>query len=387
MIFLYSSSLRPVYRQTVLDSCCYPEHHVIRLRYSEAYVHPAIYSNPTSIANSEALLVFASTPKSTVSEVPLNEQPSSPNDQNASKSEPAQPQGPEFSFIPTRSCKIMSAKVESSVLLVDVELGQFVNYGIGDEVRKRVQSKLLSHTHRPHPQGKWPEGYFIYQDEPIEWEASSSEGISWRSLVDKINSSELSESLTYRIVGFFKKDGNVITASTQNSSCVYSFPPNETVELRIFYYHKVDQSPHNWRLDFDYDCRVIASSSANTFRVLGRYDEGRFLLSTTRITDPTYGHFSIVPIVESAHPERWAAKPSFTLVSRPKTSFLLMVVAFFAFGLMLLNLSVADLATLAPPDLAKAWWFRPICGWMLKVAGFLAVATASYQYLRKFPLK
>jgi hypothetical protein len=50
MIFVFSSASKDLYKQDVLDACCYPERHVMRFRYSERLV-------PEQIRYAPALLV------------------------------------------------------------------------------------------------------------------------------------------------------------------------------------------------------------------------------------------------------------------------------------------------------------------------------------------
>src|SRR2546427_13110881 len=59
MVYLFSSSYYQLYQKDVLNACCYPEGHVMRLRYSEGYVADSVKLTPTLMVGENGLFVFA----------------------------------------------------------------------------------------------------------------------------------------------------------------------------------------------------------------------------------------------------------------------------------------------------------------------------------------
>ena len=49
MIYIFSSAYYELFKQNVLNASCYPEGHVMRLRYDAEYVDPAARKDPDSI--------------------------------------------------------------------------------------------------------------------------------------------------------------------------------------------------------------------------------------------------------------------------------------------------------------------------------------------------
>ena len=122
-----------------------------------------------------------------------------------------------------------------------------------------------------------------------------------------------------------------------------------------------------------------------TFRI--EYDEMRVLLSCARTPEKLYSAFGIVPSGPTAGEVHgnWAAQPQFVAVIRPPLLFLLTVVLLFSLGLYLLQLSPADVESVFPL-LASKTWFAALSR-VPKALGTLFVFTATWRYVRKFPLK
>jgi len=106
--------------------------------------------------------------------------------------------------------------------------------------------------------------------------------------------------------------------------------------------------------------------------------------------DPTYSALSIIQQPESSgrrSADVWAPQPLFvTLVKAPRL-FLPMVAVTFGIGLLLLNLSPVDIQTIAANWGQHGGWKDVICKLPPKPLGTLLAIVASWQYLRKFPLK
>ena len=61
MIYLYSSSFYDLFRQNVLNACCYPDGYVMRIRYGREYFSPDLMQDNAwkKLTKKDGVLVFA----------------------------------------------------------------------------------------------------------------------------------------------------------------------------------------------------------------------------------------------------------------------------------------------------------------------------------------
>ena len=129
MVYLFSSNYRPLYAKDVLDGCCYPEGHVMRLRYSEAYVPEAVRRAPALMLRERGLLIFAD----------METFQTDTSGEPATK-DPKRPLPPvDFRFYPIREIDIVEVRLVCDILLVDVKLGKFVSCMVFGEKRKCME--------------------------------------------------------------------------------------------------------------------------------------------------------------------------------------------------------------------------------------------------------
>jgi hypothetical protein len=418
MIFVFSSASKDLYKQDVLDACCYPERHVMRFRYSERLVPEQIRYAPALLVGEKGLITFAS----------LGNVPTNPAGGSGPSALPA-----DFVFLPIRECSVVDARMEAGILVLDLSLGSFVNYGEASDVTASGQwdAAIKSHTNRPRPSANPTEGFFVYQHHAIQYAIPPrNDDRAWKSVVERINRSELANCVTFRVVGFYRL--GVMSAATRaaaarmclwlakrvwslgqlgqglagvlssfprsaearvipsvsGADCVYRFPMGDTILLKLFFYHAEGHATPARLLRLIVDPRA-ATASRSEFYLRGRYDEARVLISCARVTDPTYAAVSMVQGSSNpteAQTQVWAPQPTFITLVKAPLLFLPTTLALFALGLLLLNLTPADLQPLATATPQVAQWIMLISK-CPRTIGTLLVICASWRYLRKFPLK
>jgi len=420
MVYLFSSTSRELYKRNVLDACCYPNGHVLRLRYSEHNIQPSVKSSPNLLLQQDGLVIFADPPASRTS-------PSKDSAINA----PA-----EFRFYPIREVRVVRVRWTAGLLFVDAKLGKFVNYECstgGEGVWNESIKQLVDHP-RPGPDGA--QTFFIY------WSLSSAFAYStledqpqraWRSVVDRVNQSSLQECITYRISGFYyvqgtharAKDwltnrraalasavrspgpfrnwlGNLLTPESESTgkainpdyaagNCIYRLKTGRSVILRVLFYRKTEKTFKDELLKLVWDRQVFSSASKDEFRIQSRYDQEEILLTCSRLSERTLSTLRIVQ-AHNSDDEAWASQPSFVVQVAPPAGYVFLVSIVFGLGLLLLNTSTADLNAYLSPYLPALT--SHISPWILfwavrfvKPLGTLFWIGATWMFLRKFPLK
>ena len=420
MIYLFSSASKNQYKQDVLDACCYPEGHVMRFRYSERLVPEGFRFNPGLLVGETGLIVFAS-------QLTVGSAKGSTDEGTASQGD--------FTFLPIRECTIVDAAFSATILIVDVSLGGFMNYGSSADfaLERQWDGTIKEHSERPFPAGNPKEGLFIYRGLPLRYKTQTNgDDIAWKSVIERINRSELAECVTFRVLGFFRlgrwrdhataltgrvllqisklisgrgqiadrlavylgsfrrSAEGIIRGSVKGPDCAYVFPMGKTVVLKLFFYRSTALDGANRCLKLRLDPRAFTSSSETDFHLRSRYDESRVLLSCARNPDPIYSALSIIQQPESSGPcsaDVWAPQPLFVTLVKAPWLFLPMVAVAFGIVLLLLNLSSVDIQTIAANWGQHGGWKDVICKLPPKPLGTLLVIVASWQYLRKFPLK
>lgn len=416
MVYLFSSNYYGLYAQDVLDACCYPEGHVMRLRYSERYVPDSVRRAPALMLGQKGLFVFADTDGSSAENVE-----SKVEGQGATGSSK-----PDFRFYPIREIEIVDIRLMADVLLVDARLGDFLNYGPEtDETKERDWDKGIKRLpNRPCPPGSSNEGYFFYtiNEQGLGYSTREKRNqVAWRSVIERINRSSLKKAVTFRVLGFYRvgdwkdrlaalfgrlasrfakvvyreegwREGvaeflasfertaeSKIVPDVKGADCTYRFGMNQLVLMKLLFYRSRSAPQVKSTLSLLFDQQAFASVSKSRIGIHFRYNEERVFLPCRRLTDPI---LSVVTLVQEGCEQLAgeAPQPTFVIQVRPYKTFLFMTLALFGLGLFFLNLSPQDFTgTIFEP---YTWLTR-----FSKVFGTLFVICASWQYLRKFPLK
>jgi hypothetical protein len=405
----------------------------MRLRYSEAYVSDAVKRSPALMLGEKGLLVFADLDSSKAADEALR----------AGKD--LKPLSNDFRFFPIREIEIVDIRLIADVLLVDVKLGRFLNYGPETEVGKENEwnSEIKGLSRRPCPPGSPDEGYFFYlhTGETIKYSTKEKrDQLSWRSVIERINRSSLRAAVTFRVIGFYRvgrwRDrfkafvgrlaarlatriyedngwrekaaeflasfGRVaeakISPMVKGADCTYRFGMGELILLKLLFYRSRTAPPVGGTLMLRADRQAFTSTSKDQIEVQFRYTEERVLLLCNRITDPVLSSITISQKESDQKPVP-APQPLFIVRVSPSRLFLGLTLVSFGIGLLLLNVTAQDATSglnvvvsffsahwalnWATPALTKLSWLADFP----KVIGTLLVIYSSWRYLRKFPLK
>jgi hypothetical protein len=341
----------------------------------------------------------------------------------------------EFEFLPLRHGVIVECSIQSGFLFIDVKLMAFLDYA-GNTGASRLDSwkrTIGGHDSRPHPVSTpGGEGYFIYEEKELDGFFSERDReVSWKGVIDALNSTPLNDCVTYQVLGFYEITGwrqriarrarallaksislpifrprawsgrrtqlllqfllsqseRRIEPMIRGSDCWYELPMGESILLRIIVYRPTSlPSGDSKTLVLAYDRQAFSSVSESELPIESRYDDIRTLVSCARLVDPTFTSFSIRQKPENGTNAIWAAEPSFLLRIGPPRFFLMVTLAVFAFGLYCLNLSSSESLPLSETWSACHAWMASISRHP-RPLGTLCVLYASWNYLRKFPLK
>lgn len=352
MIYFFSSNFYPLYQKDVLDACCYPEGHVLRLRYSEGFVPECVRSSPANWLDHKGLIIFA--------------------DKESAGAESA-----DFVFYPIREAKIANIQLLAGILFVDVILGEFVNYGAEDD---KTKEEYWDHTikqlpRRPHPPGSVDEGYFFYvvpKDGVAYSIEQSGEQLAWRSVIERINRSSLSGCVTFRVLGFYRtRQGNEqaaqILPTVSGAECLYKVRMGELIVVTLLFYRSRKAPKVDRILEIRAGGHAFSSTSVDRISVQYRYNHQMIFLACNRVTERTVSSLRVVQAGDS-NDTKWSPEPSFILSVEPARGFLFLVAAIFGLGLFFLNASSPFIS-------------------LFKILGTLLVIAASWLFMRKFPLK
>lgn len=162
VVFLFSSSQRPVYKEDNLKVLCYPAGFMMHFRYDEKWVEEGI--NPKELENKDAVIVIV---------VGTNK--------------------PEF--YPIRRAKIKRVDIDGSVWHFYFELcPEWV-----DHKDKNYQEVMISLRNKPEEGEKYLGGKFAsFEELPSELQFSTDEK-SWESIIEKIGTLE-----SYKNIVFYR---------------------------------------------------------------------------------------------------------------------------------------------------------------------------------------
>ena len=344
MFYLFSSDATRRYKTDILDALCYPENHIFRFRYQEQYVSDEI----KQWQKAKAELKTVRTKRIDREERRLKEQATLLDGTKTGIIVYAETSGSELdrhvSFYPVRQVEIERVFVEGSVYYVDFRLGQFVNYGRGDEAetrKKEYHDKLKQIPMRPLPyvpkeaQGKvWhierkeivnsqdynrketTSGYFFsYFDDDVSAQSLTKESGSqaWESVADVLSRSQsMDSSIFFLVPGFYKivktfrlkrisrfrvvrkRREKLIRSFDDDWSTKYPIPMGKSVVLKLLFFRSEDAPdifPQELAINTDTD--VLAGISQTQVLVHSHYNEERVELAFKRIFDSILSSISI----------------------------------------------------------------------------------------------
>jgi hypothetical protein len=373
MIYIFSSAYYELFKQNVLNASCYPDGQVMRLRYDAKYVHQSIRNQPSSINGKVALLVFAE----------------GAIENTATKDSSGEPLR-DYRFFPIRACRISAADKKADIFILDVKLDGFLDYQDGPQARDSIWDDHIKKS----PDRPWPkhfqksdpaEGFYVFYGDDLP-SVSDERGVevAWRSLVERLNGSELRDCITFRVLGFYRGLGSKerpILPEVTGADAIYRFRSAETVVLKILLYGDANRKGGTKTLKLEFDSKAFTSASVPAVLVNSHYNEERILLPCARTTDPVITSVGLI----QADPKTgvWSPQPTFLVEVAPRSSYLFFVVVLFALSFLLINLGkFSDLwTTINWRDVGS------VLDHLAKPVGGVLFLVASWLYLRKFPLK
>lgn len=374
MIYVFSSAYYELFKQNVLNASCYPDGQVMRLRYDAKYVHQSIRNRPSSINGRTALLVFAE----------------GAIENGLAKDSSGKPLR-DYWFFPIRKCAVSAADKKADIFILDVKLDGFLDYQDGPQSRDSIWDEHIKKSpDRPWPKdfrkGDPAEGFYVFSgdDLPSVSDERSVE-VAWRSLVERLNASELKDCVTFRILGFYRfglgSKEKLILPEVTGADAIYRFRSAEAVVLKILLYGEANRKGATKTLKLEFDPKAFTSASVPALLVNSHYNEERILLPCARTTDPVITSIGLI----QTDPKTgvWSPQPTFIVEVAPRGSYLFLVVALFALSFLLINVSkFSDLwTTINWTDIGS------VLDHLAKPIGGVLFLIASWLYLRKFPLK
>jgi hypothetical protein len=175
VLYLFSSSQRPLYKQDNINVLCYPPGSIIHFRYEKKWVGTQIVErNPDSFKNNEAIVVIVDTEEKGEENFPL--------------------------FFPVRKAKIRNVDFEGSVIHFYFELlPDWIDYRKNQGLED-YQECMYSLRERPTAGRKRLEGKFISFEKLQLNLRFSTEAKAWESIIEKIGNLEsYKETLFYRL--------------------------------------------------------------------------------------------------------------------------------------------------------------------------------------------
>lgn len=388
MIFIFSSTHYDLFKQNILNACCFPDGHIMRVRYEEKYLSDALRADPKHLVGKDGVFVFAEGAKKNKE---LLERPTGEN--------------LDYRFFPLRHCSVTHAQNVAGIVILDLELQGFFDYGpLEDSTWESTWDRTIKqHKNRPYlkaPATAKPSekrtGLYVYMDDDLPGDTNPRTGErAWRTVVDRINRSELSDCITYRVLGFFRlakwpvrwfKSEWKQAPNTRGPEAVYRFLTGETILMKVLLYGEANKKATKEELKIEFDAKSFTSVSAQKIALNGRYNEERILLPTIRGTDTMLSSLSLIQGMDDPDRKIWAPQPSFVVSVSPSRLFVLGVAVLLGVSFLLASLSkFSDLS-----------WLAAVPGFGLlptylndypKPVAAISFMVASWVYLRKFPLK
>ena len=382
MMFIFSSTHYDLFKQNILNACCFPVGHLMRVRYEEKYLPACLRARPKdSLVGKSGVFVFA--------------------DGAEQNKEPGDHPDLDYRFFPIRRCKIQQAQNVAGIIILDLELQDFLDYGEGNTREESYDAFIKKDPSRPYLKSAVSDvsakhGFYVYQGGDLEgMESSRTDEQAWRSVIDRVNRTELSSCVTYRVTGFYRMNDFPllwrllpeirIRPSTTRPDSIYMFGTGQTILMKLLFYGQANMDANEKALKLEFDSKTFTSASKRRLPIDGRYNEERVLLPTVRGTDSVMSSLSIVQD-DAVTKGIWAPQPSFVVSVRPPALLIVVVVLFFTMSFFLAAVSKFE-------DLDFLIWVPGLVflttyvNQFPKVFAALFFMAASWLYLRKFPLK
>lgn len=374
MIYIFSSAYYDLFQQNVLNASCYPNGHVMRLRYDAKYIEPSARQEPRSIEGKAGVVVYAAGSIA-----------------NRTAKDNGKPLT-DYRFYPLRRCMITAASSPEDIFVVDVKLGDFLDYREGAEQRDDSwDGHIRSLRDRPWPKGfragTNDEGYYLFTGTDLpDTEPRGTVLAAWRSVVSRLNNSELKDCITYRVLGFYRRNWRnqevAISPEIDGPDAVYHFHSSETVLMKLLFYGEANRDRMvRKELKLEFDSKAFTSASIQTVPVNSHYNEDRVLLPCARTTDPLITTLGVVQ--NEPKTGVWSPQPVFIVKVAPRGGYLWLVVVAFSVSFLLGSLG----------KFSELWneinWhdLGSIADHLAKPTAGLCFLVGSWLYLRKFPLK
>jgi len=373
MIYIFSSAYYELFKQNVLNASCYPDGHVMRMRYDAKYVDPAVLGNPASIIGKKAVLVFA---EGSI----VNHQAKTSGGQLR-----------DYKFYPLRCCTVTAASSPADIFIVDFKLGEFVDYREPSDNRESTwDAHIKTFASRPWPKGfqsgLTDEGLYFFSGEDLRLIDTTCREpeLAWRSVIERLNNSELKDCITFRVLGFYRRcwhnPEKLIEPRVDGPDALYEFRSSETILLKLLFFGDANRRGDPKSLKLDFDNKAFTSSSHSAIRVDGHYNEERILLPCARSTEPMITALALVQ--NEPKIGVWSPQPVFMVRVAPFWPYLLLVLTMVAVSFFLASLD----------KFSELWneinWCSPasVGDHLAKVAGALLFFAAMWLFVRKFPL-
>lgn len=374
MIYFFSSCYRELFRQNVLDISCFPTGHVIRLRYAEEYLSATLRKDRQwcNLKGKDAVIVYA--------EGAITNRTGAPRD---------------YVFLPLRRATIRCVQMIAGIFIVDVELEEFFYYGGTTATLGGTWDKeCKQHADRPFPKGlNATEGSYVYDGPDLQTAHDCEPEAAWRSLVERLNQSELKDCITYHVRGFYRHNmwplrvwwpERRLQPKITGPDAIYQFRSGETVMLKILFFGEANAAATGKALQVRFDTRAFTSASLSTIPINSRYTEERILLPCVRGTDPTLSTISVGQLGDTT--TIWAPQPSFIASVSPSGRYVFGVAVLIALSFLVVNVgALSDYRVLWDGTLQT----DPlgVANKMTKPFAAILLLAGTWFYLRKFPLK
>jgi hypothetical protein len=333
VFLLFSSDASPRYKRNVLDTVCYPEGHIFRLRYHRIHVAQTI--RDAGKGDWElAYKVFRSGRRGL-----------------AVYAETSADGG--FTFYPLRTVEILRIRVTGSIYYVDVHLREFVDYGNDRDARQETQAALhkaiqglasyplpqlkkdgsarrgltwrASQPGEPDPtapelfealpqtdQDTAHQGYFLTLTDNSRLGGAcpkhADSTASWESVVDVLaRSDSLKDCTFYLIEGFHEvrrtfwlHTERLLPSTDDGWASIYPLPMGQVAVLKLLFYRPEGGTDAllSRSIVVRTEGDVFSGTSHKAIAVTSRYNEERLLFACKRVFDSTLASIYLEPAFE-----------------------------------------------------------------------------------------
>lgn len=254
--------------------------------------------------------------------------------------------------------------------------------------------ELRGQAARPFPKGmSGMEGSYVYEAADLKEPTQRETEVAWRSLVERLNQTELKECVTFLVRGFYRRNSWLVrhwwperrlTPELAGQDAVYRFRSGETVLLKLLFFGEANGEVKGKALRVVFDPRAFTSISIPRISINSRYMEERILLPCVRGTDPTISTLSVLQ--DDDEDTVWSPQPCFIASVGPSAWHVFGVASLVALSFLVVNVgALTDYQVLWDGTLTK----DPlgVANKMTKPIAAILLLAGTWFYLRKFPFK